>query len=346
MDQHTGYMLRCLQLAALGSGHVAPNPMVGAVLVHEGLIIGEGHHQQFGGPHAEVNCIRSVRPEHLGHIPGATLYVSLEPCAHFGKTPPCADLVIRSGIRRVVIGSMDPFPEVNGKGVERLREAGVEVLTGVEEEACDSLNRRFITFHRRKRPYVILKWARSADGMMASQEGERLIITNPFSNRLVHQWRSEEASIMVGTSTALLDDPELTNRLWSGRSPVRIVLDMELRLPPHLKLFDRKHPTIVFNALRQDEQENLMMCKLSRDRSLVGQMLDALHALQLQSLIVEGGPTLLQGFIDEGLWDEIRVITNTQLQVLEGLKAPELPLYQRKAEMSLQNDLVTLYYPS
>lgn len=346
MEQHSGYMQRCLQLAALGLGHVAPNPLVGAVLVHGGRIIGEGYHERFGGPHAEVNCIRSVRQEDVSLIPGATLYVSLEPCAHFGKTPPCTDLILRSGIPHVVIGSMDPFPEVNGRGVARLREAGVDVITGVEQEACDWLNRRFITFHTRHRPYVILKWARSANGKMASGNGQRLMITNALSDRLVHKWRSEEAAIMVGTNTARADDPALTNRHWYGRDPVRLVVDMDLRLPSHLKLFDRKHPTIVFNALRQEEQENLRLYKVSRDAGRVEHVLDALRTLQLQSVIVEGGAILLRSFIQEGYWDEIRVITNTDLHVEDGRSAPEIPGYGRKEEMRLQNDLVTVYYPS
>ena len=339
-------MGRCIQLARLGAGMVAPNPLVGCVIVNANHIIGEGYHERFGGPHAEMNCIRSVTTEDAGLIPESILYVSLEPCAHFGKTPPCADLIIRSGIRQVVIGSMDPFPEVNGRGVARLREAGVEVITGVEKQVCDALNRRFLTYHREQRPYVILKWARSSNGRMATSEGKRLLITNELSNRLVHKWRSEEASILVGTSTALLDDPELTNRLWSGRQPVRMVMDMDLRLPPTLKLFDRKYPTIVFNALRHDEQENLVWFRLSRDAGLVGQMMEALYGLQLQSVIVEGGAKLLQSFMDEGQWDEIRVITNTALHVEDGLSSPEIPGYGRKEDMHLKNDLVTLYYPS
>ena len=339
-------MFRCIDLAEKGSGYVAPNPMVGAVLVYEERIIGEGWHELFGGPHAEVNCINSVTETDKPYISQSTLYVSLEPCVHFGKTPPCTDLIISQKIPRVVIGSFDPFPEVNGKGIAKLREAGVEVITGVEEEECEKLNKRFFTFHRKNRPYIILKWAQSSNRKMASDHQERLMITNDLSNRLVHKWRSEEAAIMVGTNTALLDDPALTTRLWSGRHPVRAVLDMDLRLPSHLKLFNRKYPTIVFNTVMHEEQPNLLMYQVTRDVSLVDQVLHAFKYLQLQSVIVEGGALLLQSFIDEGYWDEIRVITNTELHVDNGLWAPEIPSHRNKKEFTLLHDLITIYHPS
>ena len=250
-------MHRCLELAGHGSGYVSPNPMVGAVLVHSGRIIGEGYHQRYGQAHAEVNCIDSVSETDRRLIGESTLYVSLEPCAHFGKTPPCTDLIIKHKIPKCVVGCRDPFKEVDGKGIEKLRAAGVHVEVGVLEKECKELNKRFFTFHTEHRPYIILKWAQTGDGFIAGPLNpsaswrrtfedsgetkviqERLLISNEYSNRLVHKWRSEEASILVGTNTALLDDPELTTRLWTGPSPVRIVLDMNLRLPSSLKMFN------------------------------------------------------------------------------------------------------------
>ena len=222
-------MERCLELARKAIGYVAPNPMVGAVLVHENRIIGEGWHREFGQAHAEVNCIDSVIEDDKKYIAYSTLYVSLEPCSHFGKTPPCADLIIKNGIQHVVIGSRDPFPDVNGKGIEKLRSAGINVSVGLMEDECIQLNKRFFTFYNKHRPYIILKWAETADGKLSAGSKERLKISNEYSNRLVHQWRSEEASIMIGTNTALYDDPELTTRLWHGRSPTRVVVDMNLR---------------------------------------------------------------------------------------------------------------------
>ncbi|MEJ0080771.1 MAG: bifunctional diaminohydroxyphosphoribosylaminopyrimidine deaminase/5-amino-6-(5-phosphoribosylamino)uracil reductase RibD [Puia sp.] len=232
------FMERCLKLAELGAGYTSPNPLVGAVLVHKGKIIGEGYHQQYGGPHAEVNCLDSVKEADRSLIPDSSLYVSLEPCVHHGKTPPCTDLILREKIRRVVIGCRDPFSEVNGKGIEKLLAHGVQVNYPVLDEQSKELNRRFITFHQQKRPYVILKWAQSANHKMAGMSGRREMISNQYSSRLVHKWRSEEAGILVGTNTALLDNPELTVRLWDGKNPVRIVVDLGLRLPDSLKLFD------------------------------------------------------------------------------------------------------------
>lgn len=339
-------MQRCIGLALQGAGHVAPNPMVGAVLVHEGRIIGEGYHERYGGPHAEVNCIRSVAPADLVLIPRSTLYVSLEPCAHYGKTPPCADLIIAQRIPKVVIGSQDPFPDVNGKGIAKLRAAGIEVLTGVEEQDCHQLNKRFFTYHQRHRPYVILKWAETADGFITANDDKRLLITGDLSNRLVHKWRSEEASILVGRRTAAIDNPALSNRLWTGGQPVRLVVDMDLQLPQGLKLFDRSLPTVVFNAVKQDHQENLQYYRLQKERDLLPQLLEALYVLKLQSVLVEGGATLLQLFINHGAWDEIRVLRNTELHVMQGLRAPAVPPYAHKENLTLDTDLLTIYYPS
>ncbi len=316
-------MQRCLELALKGAGLVAPNPMVGAVLVYEGNIIGEGYHQQIGGPHAEVNCINSVASENLSLISSATLYVSLEPCAHFGKTPPCTNLIIEKCIRKVVIGCLDPYQEVNGKGVMLLQNAGIEVVTGVLEMACRNLNRRFFTYHTRKRPFIILKWARTADGFMASDKTERLLITHPFTNRLVHQWRSEEASLLIGTNTVLKDNPSLDNRLWSGKSPVRMILDLNLRLPDTLTIFDKKQPTVIFNHLEEGEKNQIRYFRLEKGEDVVNCMVKACYQMQLQSVLVEGGAMLLQSFLASGIWDETRIITNNSMTVLNGLPAPE-----------------------
>lgn len=337
------YMHRCIELARLGTGSVAPNPMVGAVLVYENQIIGEGWHEQYGQAHAEVNCMNSVKPADLPLIQAATLYVSLEPCAHFGKTPPCSDLIIEKKIPKVVIGCRDPFKEVDGKGIEKLKKAGVQVITGVLEKECKALNKRFFTFHTRKRPYVILKWAQTADHKIASGTPERLLISNEYSNQMVHQWRSEEAAILVGTNTALLDDPSLDNRLWNGGNPVRMVIDKQLKLPLSLKLFNRQQKTIVFNYMKQEEQHNLLYRQLNEADNLVSQIIKACYQLQLLSVIVEGGRHLLQSFIDNGTWDEARIITNRQLNVIHGLDAPLLTDAHMVSEAIMSTDIIVCY---
>ena len=338
-------MERCLELAKLGSDTVAPNPMVGAVLVYEDKIIGEGWHKQYGEAHAEVNCINSVKEEDKKLIAQSTLYVSLEPCAHFGKTPPCADLIIKNKIPKVVIGCRDPFEEVNGKGIEKLKAAGVEVIlaTGKLEEECRELNRRFFTFHTKQRPYVILKWAQTANGKIAAGNGERLLISNEYSNRLVHKWRSDEAAILVGTNTALLDDPELTTRLWPGKSPVRLVIDMDLKLPASLEIFNKQVRTIVFNTVKQEGNDNLLYYKLRKDASLVRQIVNALYQLEIQSVLVEGGAKLLQSFIDEEIWDEARIISNEELMITIGLNAPLLKNAEKTFEQKLLSDKIVTY---
>lgn len=320
---HETYMLRCLQLAQLGAGATAPNPMVGAVLVHHDRIIGEGYHQVYGQAHAEVNCLDSVPEADRPLIPESTIYVSLEPCAHFGKTPPCADRIIAEGIRRVVIGTRDPFLEVNGKGIEKLQKAGIEVVTGVLEKECRGLNKRFFTFHEQKRPYIVLKWAQTANGYISGNGKERLLISNSTTQRLVHQWRSEEAVILVGTSTALLDDPALTNR-FGGAQPVRAVVDLDLKLPGSLKLLDSSLPTLIFNTRKEEKSGNLNFLKVSGKNDLVRQILNHLYTLKKTSLLVEGGAALLGSFIQTGAWDEARVITNDSLVVEEGTMAPIL----------------------
>jgi diaminohydroxyphosphoribosylaminopyrimidine deaminase/5-amino-6-(5-phosphoribosylamino)uracil reductase len=347
-------MKRCLQLAELASGDVAPNPMVGSVLVYEDRIIGEGYHKIYGKAHAEVNCIASVKEDDQHFIPQSTLYVSLEPCAHFGKTPPCADLIIDKKIPRVVVGCRDPFVEVNGKGIEKLRAAGVEVVLGVLEEECLSLNKRFFLFHTEHRPYITLKWAQTADGKIANEDYSRVFISNEYTKRLVHRMRSEEMAIVVGTNTALFDDPSLTTRHWPGKNPVRVVVDMNLRLPSSLKLFNGEIPTIVFNlhqhtlpfeklSASQLNEINVGYYQITEDVSLVDQMLNGLYRLGIQSVLVEGGTQLLQSFIDEGLWNEAKIITNESLAIGSGLPAPVLRSGKLICTETLLSDTIRTY---
>ena len=354
MDER--YMHRCIELARKGAGSVAPNPMVGAVLVHDGKIIGEGWHQQYGEAHAEVNCIRqAIQNGQTGLIPHSTLYVSLEPCVHFGKTPPCSDLIIQHQIQKVVIGCRDPFTEVDGKGIEKLKAAGVETVVEVLKDDCRELNKRFFTFHQQHRPYIILKWAQTVNAKVAplnppgggtlAAAHQRLHISNEFTNRLVHQWRSEEASILVGTNTAMLDDPQLTNRYWPGKQPVRLVLDKELRLPVTLKLFNDDAKTIVFNHIKQHEDGNIQYCKISNEETVVQQIIHALYQLNIQSVLVEGGTQLLQSFIDEGIWDEVRKIENVKLNIENGLSAPELKQVEKISELQIMTDRIEFYKP-
>jgi len=337
-------MQRCLDLALSGLGHVAPNPIVGAVLVYENRIIGEGYHQQYGGPHAEVNCINSVSAEDEALISKSTLYVSLEPCVHFGKTPPCTDLIIKKNIPEVVIGCRDSYDEVNGKGIEKLRVNGVNVITGLMEKESIDLNRRFFTFHQHHRPYIILKWAQSSDGRISAGNDERTLISNEYSNRLVHQWRTEEDAILVGTHTALLDDPALTARLWPGKNPLRLVIDTGLKLPLSLRLFDGTVKTIVFNLQKQEEAEMITYYKLDAGFPVIPQILSALYKLQVQSVLVEGGAKLLQSFIDAELWDEARVIGNAQLTIGKGVNAPVLANNTLIQTREIETDIFHIYH--
>ncbi|MEO7531131.1 MAG: bifunctional diaminohydroxyphosphoribosylaminopyrimidine deaminase/5-amino-6-(5-phosphoribosylamino)uracil reductase RibD [Sediminibacterium sp.] len=335
-------MRRCIELAQLGAGKVAPNPMVGAVLVHSGRIIGEGYHQQYGEAHAEVNCIYDVKPDDQKLLSASVLYVSLEPCAHHGKTPPCSDLIIQKKIPVVVIGCRDPFTKVDGKGIDKLKNAGVEVEIGILEPECKTLNKRFLTFVTKKRPYIILKWAQTANGKIAADINERLLITNEYTNRMVHQWRSEEAAILVGTNTALLDNPSLTNRLWYGKDPVRMVLDMNLRLPSTLKIFDQQQKTIVFNGLKQEENKNIIFQFINKKDDIIHQILNNTYERKLQSILVEGGAQLLQSFMDAGCWDESRVITNDALTITGGLPAP---LFKHDSPVGVEKIATdTIYY--
>lgn len=340
------YMKRCLELAQLGAGRVAPNPMVGSILVHRGRILGEGYHKQYGDAHAEVNCMHSVSEADKHLIPFSTLYVSLEPCAHQGKTPPCSSRIIAEKIPVVVIGCRDPFSKVNGKGIAQLKEAGIQVIEGVLETECRTLNQRFFTFHEQKRPYVLLKWAQTADHFLAGASEDRLLISNAFTNRLTHGWRREEAAILVGTQTALKDDPSLDNRFAGGPSPVRMVIDKTGTLPESLQLFNGKQRTIVFNYHKHIEKGLNTWYQLDESTDLIPQILDACFQLHLQSLLVEGGAKLLQSFINYGVWDEARVITNTTLHIGAGLPAPIIPESSLCQTESFLSDTIEYHRPS
>lgn len=323
------YMQRCLDLAVLGAGTVSPNPMVGAVIVYDGCIIGEGYTSPYGGPHAEVNAVRDAyhklgEAEAKDRFQASVMYVSLEPCSHFGKTPPCADMLVKLRFPRVVIGCLDPFAKVDGQGLKKLKDAGIETTVGVLEEACRFTNRRFFTGIQRQRPYVILKWAETSDAFFSPEDGRQLWISNKASKQLVHKWRSEEDAILVGTATALIDDPALTTRLWDGKSPRRILIDKELKVATDAAIFDEQAETIVFNAHQTDWQKNKKLIALENfELYLPQQILYQLYLLDVQSLIVEGGAQTLQSFIDAGVWDEARVFTSQQTWE-RGNPAPKL----------------------
>ena len=320
------YIKRCLDLAKMGLGNVSPNPMVGCVIVYNDKIIGEGYHVHYGGPHAEVNAINSVKDKEL--LKESTLYVNLEPCVHFGKTPPCTDLILECEIPKVVISSIDCYSEVQGKGVRKLVKAGVDVTNNVLSSQNRELNKRFFTYYEKKRPYVILKWAQTINGYIdikrddSSRTGAAWI-TNEYSDILVHKWRAEEDSIIVGTNTALTDNPQLNVRHCKGKDPVRIVIDRKLRLPKTLNLFDNNQPTIVFTEDKNEKEGNIEYLKIMFDKNLSFNILDELYKRKIQSIIVEGGRYLLDTFIEAGLWDEARVfICNKTFN--EGNEAPKL----------------------
>ena len=341
MPTHEQYIQRCIQLALLGAGKVSPNPMVGAVLVYEDKIIGEGWHREYGQAHAEVNCIRSVAAEDRQLIAQSTIYVSLEPCAHWGRTPPCADLIVESKIPKVVIGCTDTFSEVSGKGIEKLKQASIEVIIGILEKECRQLNRRFFTRQEQRRPYIILKWAESADGFIAPEQGKRVMLSNRFSQKLVHKMRSEEDAILVGYHTALLDNPQLNNRYGQGRQPLRIVIDPQLQLPQQLHLFDLSQPTLVLNYLKEEEKDNLHWVRIDNEQPMVQQVID--KADKINSVIVEGGNKTLQQFIDAGLWDEAFIFQTPHL-LQNGTKAPLLKQALLQEQYQLQTDKVNRYY--
>jgi len=318
-------MSRCLDLAMLGEGEVSPNPMVGSVIVYRDKIIGEGFHQKYGQPHAEVNAINSVKDPRL--LKESVLYANLEPCSHYGHTPPCSDLIILKNIPKVVIGTIDPFTEVAGRGVDKMRKAGIEVDVGILENECYELNRRFFTFHNKRRPYVILKWAQTADGFIDMKRkkttiGEPVWITGDTALRLVHKIRSAEDAILVGTNTALNDNPSLTVRNWSGRNPLRVVIDRELRLPRNLNLFNGQSRTLIFNSKKNSLAESLSFVKIDFEKDIVPQLLNDLFERQILSVVVEGGKILLESFIKSRQWDEAHIFIGHKL-FFDGITAPK-----------------------
>lgn len=324
------YMTRCLQLASNGISDTAPNPMVGCVIVHNDKIIGEGYHKRCGESHAEVNAIGSVKAADIPLLPESTLYVNLEPCSHYGKTPPCAQLIIAKKIRKVVVGMSDPNEQVNGRGIQQLRDAGIEVMVGVLEQQCRDLNRRFIVFQTRKRPYVILKWAQTADGMIDMIRTDvsvpPLRISSDFTKKINHKLRTEEAAILVGTRTAMLDNPHLTVTKWFGRNPERLCIDRNLKLPTNYHLLDDSTSTIIFTEKQKDNFTQTEFVQIDFTRNIVPQILEVLYQRQLTSVIVEGGLQLLQAFIDSGLWDECHIETGVSRLNGDGVKAPNIKM--------------------
>lgn len=318
MIDHNFYMQRAFELAMAGVGEVSPNPMVGCVIVSDGKVIGEGYHRKYGGPHAEVQAVNSVQDKNM--IQRSDVYVTLEPCSHFGKTPPCADLLIEHRPKRVLIANTDPNPLVSGNGVRKLETAGIEVLTGICSEAGEELNKRFFTFMRQQRPYIILKWAETADGFVARENYDSKWISNPYSRQLVHRWRTEEDAIMVGTNTARYDDPKLNARDWHGNDPLRVVIDKNLRLSPELQLFSDGLPTLCYNLEKTDKAGATDFIRLAEE-DFLEQLIADLYSRRIQSLIVEGGSALLQSFIEKNLWDEARVF-KSEIQFGKGIASP------------------------
>lgn len=341
-------MRRCLELAKNGLGTTYPNPMVGSVIVCDGKIIGEGWHKKSGEPHAEVNAVNAVKDRSL--LKRSTIYVSLEPCSHFGKTPPCCNLIIANEIPFVVVGTVDSNVKVAGNGIKKLIEAGVNVTVGVLENECKELNRRFFTFHEKKRPYVILKWAETQDAFIApseifrktqhNNEQKPVWITNEFSRQLVHKWRSEEQAILVGTQTAIDDNPTLDVRNWTGNNPVRIVLDQQNRIPKDNHIFDNQIKTIILSAVSEPIiEENTIFETIDFKQNLAEQILNVLYNHQIQSVIIEGGAQTLQTFIDKNLWDEARVFIGIQ-HFESGIKTPILALNNIEKQIIINDQLL------
>jgi len=319
-------MKRCLQLAAKGLGMVAPNPMVGCVVVNDGNIIAEGYHAFYGGPHAEPNAIKQVSDELLKT---STLYVTLEPCSHHGKTPPCADLIISKGIKKVVVGNLDSNPLVSGKGIQKLKAAGIEVEYGILDKECRELNKRFFTFHEKKRPYIILKWAQTQDGFISQLPvpaiKEDNWITGTESKQLVHQWRIEEQAILIGYNTLIADNPYLTARLAEGKSPIRLVVSKALNFPPDLHIFNSDAKTVVFNSILNDIKNNVKFIKIDWNYK-TQEVLDYCFKNGIASIIIEGGTNTITDFINLNAWDEARVFINPTKTFKHGIVAPTLNL--------------------
>jgi diaminohydroxyphosphoribosylaminopyrimidine deaminase/5-amino-6-(5-phosphoribosylamino)uracil reductase len=322
------FMQRCLELAENGMGSVSPNPMVGCVIVKNGKIIGEGFHAKIGQAHAEVNAVKDVIQKYGEQantlLKDATVYVSLEPCAHFGKTPPCADLLIKHEVAKVVIGNNDPFPDVDGKGIEKLKNAGIIVVQGVLEQQCSQLNRRFFTRITKQRPFIILKWAQTANGYFSPLNPSKKWISAALSKKMVHKWRTEEDAVLVGKQTVIADDPQLTTREWTGKNPIRLVIDKNLQIPVDKQIFNDAGKTIIFNELKSAYSENLQYVQMEDMHYYLPQKIAfQLYLMDIQSVIIEGGANILNQFIQAGLWDEARVF-NSAANWETGIAAPAI----------------------
>jgi diaminohydroxyphosphoribosylaminopyrimidine deaminase/5-amino-6-(5-phosphoribosylamino)uracil reductase len=335
VTDHAVFMRRCLELAQRGQGHVSPNPMVGSVIVYEGKIVAEGWHQQYGGPHAEPNALAAL-PAGIP-LKECTLYVNLEPCSHHGKTPPCAGLLVEKGIGKVVTGSGDPNPLVNGRGIQLLKDAGIAVETGVLQDACDELNRRFMVFHREKRPFIILKWACTADGFMAPENRERIQISGEEARVMLHRWRGEEDAVLIGANTAIMDNPLLDTRLYPGKNPLRVVLDPNLRASQ----LQGDLPTLVLNSLLDKKEGNCEWLKLPQGYA-VADFLEKLYQKQIASVLVEGGPETLKRFMESGFADEIRIIRSKNVRIQKGIEAPKMNRVPKKTEET-ETDMIEFY---
>lgn len=332
-------MQRCLELAVKGLGNVAPNPMVGCVIVCDGEIVAEGYHEFYGAPHAEPNAIKQVSDAILKK---STLYVTLEPCSHHGKTPPCADLIINKGVKKVVIGNLDSNPLVSGRGIQKLKEAGIEVEYRVLDKECKELNKRFFTFHEKKRPYIILKWAQTQDGFISRiplpKNKEDNWITGKESKDLVHQWRGEESSILIGYNTALVDNPLLTTRLVEGKNPVRLIIDKNLDLPHNLNIFNNDAKTIVFNSIKSSDDDNIRYVRIDF-QNMIQEILNECYVLNISSVIIEGGTKTINEFIQKNTWDEARLFVNPNKVFKQGIAAPVIS-FNQSAPTQIGDDLL------
>ena len=338
------FISRCIELAQKGNGFVAPNPMVGAVLVYNNKIIGEGYHHEFGGPHAEVNAInQSIENGNEQLLDKSILYVNLEPCSHTGKTPPCTDLIIKHRIPKVVLGNKDPFLKVNGSGIKKMVDAGIIVETGILENECLELNIRFNNFHTKKRPFILLKYAQTSDHFIAPFQNINKKISNEFTDILVHKWRSEEAAIMVGTKTLESDNPHLTVRKWQGKNPIRIILDKNLFLPKNFNFYDQSTSTIIFNIIKNENVNNIEFIKIDFDENVINKIISTLYERKILSLMVEGGRNLLNQFLEKNLWDEARIITNTGLLLRKGMNGPLLSNQILHSSINIFTDRIDFY---
>jgi diaminohydroxyphosphoribosylaminopyrimidine deaminase / 5-amino-6-(5-phosphoribosylamino)uracil reductase len=335
---HDNNMMQCLLMASQGQGYVSPNPLVGAMLVHEGAMIGAGYHEQYGTAHAEVNCINSVSAENKYKIPDSILYVNLEPCNHTGKTPPCTDFIIEQKIKTVVIGTQDPHSIVNGSGIQKLRDNNITVIENINAQQCLAVNRRFFTYQLKKRPYIILKWAQTYDGFIAQENKNPIKITSTDADKINHTWRSQEDAIVVGYNTALIDNPQLNVRHIDGRDPVRIILDWENELPNNLNIFDNTQATIIINK----KMDKKMGATAWKKMDTLQEFIFFLYENKTQSIIVEGGTKTIQQFVNANLWDEARVINNAE-RIGKGYAAPILQQEIFMYKQAKTNDTINYF---